>query len=223
MIVIENVPDVERDHTEVVATARSLLRTAGYCVSQGVLSASELGGAQSRRRHFTIATMKPHYGLEYSALELSKTPLTLRDAIGDLLHQTPKDFMDEVPVLSEENVRRIDYLFEHDLYELPDEIRPASHRDGHTYPSVYGRLHWDLPSPTITTGFMTPGRGRYIHPSLRRVISPREAARIQGFPDWFKFSVSDEMPSRRSLAKWIGDAVPTPLGYAAVLTALSGS
>ena len=68
---------------------------------------------------------------------------------------------------------------------------------------------------------MTPGRGRYIHPTRRRVLTPREAARIQGFPDTYEFHVDPRNPPvKAKLAKWIGDAVPMPLGHAAGLAAL---
>ncbi|MCS7295093.1 MAG: DNA cytosine methyltransferase, partial [Dehalococcoidia bacterium] len=144
----------------------------------------------------------------------------LRWAIADL--ETIRSCPLDVPAVpSPENRRRIDYLFDQDLYELPDEIRPQCHRDGHSYPSVYGRLRWEEPSGTITTGFMSMGRGRFVHPSQRRTLTPHEAARIQGFPDDFIF-ITDPLhpPSRSSLAKWIGDAVPPPLAYVAVLAAL---
>lgn len=126
--------------------------------------------------------------------------------------------MDTTPTLSADNLARIHHLFDNDLYDLPNEVRPDCHKDGHTYPSVYGRLWWDKPSQTITTGFLTPGRGRYIHPLRPRVISPHEAARIQSFPDNFSFVVDPaNPPSRTGLQKWIGDAVPPLLGYAAAL------
>ena len=87
--------------------------------------------------------------------------------------------------------------------------------------SVYGRLKPESPAPTITTGFMTPGRGRFIHPTERRTLSPLEAARLQGFPDTYDFrDPAGGPPSSLKLAKWIGDAVPMPLGYAAALSAL---
>jgi DNA (cytosine-5)-methyltransferase 1 len=130
--------------------------------------------------------------------------------------------MDDAPALSPENRARIDYLHDHDEYDLPDHQRPDCHKDGHTYPSVYGRMYWDKPAQTITSGFMTPGRGRYVHPGQRRVITAREAARIQGFPDTYDFSVDGGAPSKKALTKWIGDAVPCWLGNAAVLAALSG-
>ncbi|MFN6119677.1 MAG: DNA cytosine methyltransferase, partial [Actinomycetes bacterium] len=58
-------------------------------------------------------------------------------------------------------------------------------------------------------------------PTERRVLTPREAARIQGFPDTYEFHVDPSRPpSKAKLAKWIGDAVPMPLGHAAGLAAL---
>jgi site-specific DNA-cytosine methylase len=51
--------------------------------------------------------------------------------------------------------------------------------------------------------------------------SAGEAARIQGFPDWFDFVSCDDAPARRDLGKWIGNAVPTILGYAAGISALA--
>ena len=110
-------------------------------------------------------------------------------AIGDLLdgHATVKKagVMDSTPVFSEENIVRIDHLFDKNLYDLPDAERPDCHKNGNTYPSVYGRMNWDRPAGTRTTGFLTPGRGRYIHPLRRRVLTPHEAARVQSFPDSF--------------------------------------
>lgn len=222
MAVIENVPEVLSDKTDVVATARKVLRDCGYYVSDAVLSATELGAAQTRKRHFLIATHKPHLDINEIQKKLGRPAMTLREVIGDLEHEQYKSFMDSVPALSAENQARIDYLFDHNLYDLPNDVRPDCHKNGHSYPSVYGRLDWDKPSQTITTGFNTPGRGRYIHPSQRRVITAREAARIQGFSDNFVFMPNDQAPSRSLLCKWIGDAVPSWLGYPAVLTALSG-
>ena len=223
-IVIENVPDVLADKTNVVGVTTRILSMAGYTVSSGILSATELGGAQTRRRHFLVATKAqlPHVAVDEAPSLLRQPAMTLREVIGDLENAPYRSFMDDAPALSPENRARINYLHDHDEYDLPDHQRPECHKDGHTYPSVYGRMYWDKPAQTITTGFMTPGRGRYIHPGQRRVITAREAARIQGFPDTYDFSVDGGAPSKKALTKWIGDAVPSWLGYAAVLTALSG-
>lgn len=74
--------------------------------------------------------------------------------------------------------------------------------------TLYGRLAWNKPSYTITTYFNRPGNGTYVHPQQNRVISAREAARLQSFPDSFVFS-----GSKGSLCIQIGNAVPPLLAY----------
>ena len=79
---------------------------------------------------------------------------------------------------------------------------------------AYGRLCWDEQAPTITTRFDTPAGGRFIHPVENRTISPREAARIQSFPDNFYFQ-----GDKRSISRQIGNAVPPKLAYFLALLA----
>lgn len=74
--------------------------------------------------------------------------------------------------------------------------------------TLYGRLSWSKPSYTITTYFNRPGNGSYIHPKDNRVISAREAARLQSFPDDYIF-----FGSKTSFCKQIGNAVPPLLAY----------
>lgn len=73
---------------------------------------------------------------------------------------------------------------------------------------AYGRLRWDEPATTITTRFDTPAGGRFIHPVENRTLTPREAARIQSFPDDFVF-----YGGRRSISRQIGNAVPPKISY----------
>jgi len=68
------------------------------------------------------------------------------------------------------------------------------------------RLEWDGYCPTLRAGTGSD-RGSYqavrpIHPSAHRVITPREAARLQGFPDWFQFS-----PTKWHSFRQIGNSV----------------
>lgn len=72
----------------------------------------------------------------------------------------------------------------------------------------YGRLCWDDTAPTITTRFDTPSGGAFTHPDVDRTLSPREAARIQSFPDSFVF-----YGSKTSICKQIGNAVPPKIAY----------
>jgi len=226
-ILLENVPEVVNDKSDVVSIAKALLQASGYkWIDSGILAADQLGGAQTRKRYFLIATRVDDTGDAISIKDVAKAlkhdARSLQWAMGDLLKDPYKPLklgiMDKGPALSAENLTRIQHLFENDLHDLPDAVRPDCHKNGNTYPSVYGRLWWDRPSGTITTGFLTPGRGRYIHPLQPRMLTPHEAARIQSFPDTFKFVINENMPpSRASICKWIGDAVPALLGYAAVL------
>src|SRR5258706_377059 len=202
-IVLENVPEVVNDKSDVVNTGKALLKASGYAwIDSGVLATDQLGGAQTRKRFFLIATRA---GAANGSLTIKDVAQGLRQgarslqwAIGDLLSDISQPLktgiMDTVPALSAENLARIHHLFDNYLYDLPDAVRPDCHKNGHTYPSVYGRLSCDKPAQTITTGFLTPGRGRYIHPICPRVLSPHEVARIQSFPDTFTFVVDEEAP-----------------------------
>jgi DNA (cytosine-5)-methyltransferase 1 len=221
-VIIENVPAAQWDERDVVASTVQLLTDAGYHVDSGTLSADALGWPQSRSRFLMVARLGveplPLAGVAES-LRSEARPITW--AIEDLVDETDRCHMTRLPSFSEENVERIRWLFENDAYDLPNEQRPDCHKDGTTYNAVYGRLHPDRPAPTITTGFMTPGRGRFIHPTRQRVLTAREAARLQGFPDDYDFKPDGSEPSKAQLAKWIGDAVPMPLGYAAAMSVLA--
>lgn len=72
----------------------------------------------------------------------------------------------------------------------------------------YGRLSWNGVSPTITTRFDTPAGGCFTHPEKNRTLTPREAARIQSFPDDFTF-----YGNRTAVCKQIGNAVPPKISY----------
>jgi DNA (cytosine-5)-methyltransferase 1 len=222
-VVIENVPDVLNDKHNVVATARALLVKNGYSISEAVLSAHRFGIPQTRRRHFLVAVRDA--GIEFNLTELVaelETPsISVGQAIEDLMGKEGSTPFHSASRLSLENQKRIDWLFDQDKDDLPDHIRPVCHQDGHSYPAVYGRLRWDQPSGTITTGFMTPGRGRYIHPKERRGLTPHEAARIQGFPDSFVFADEGVEISKKRLSKVIGDAVPPSLGHAIGIATLA--
>ncbi len=223
LCVIENVPDVQLDKYEVVETVRTLLKGEGYAVSDAVFSANDFGVGQRRRRHFLVAVrgLGDPVDLPAALQGLSRSSMTLRGAIGDLSERKGETIMDTVGTLSQENQTRINWLFHNDAYDLPDKQRPDCHRNGHTYPSVYGRMKWDEPTQTITTGFLCPGRGRYVHPSNRRTVTPREAARIQGFPDSYDFCSAGASTTRALLGKVIGDAVPPPLARAVCLAGLT--
>jgi DNA (cytosine-5)-methyltransferase 1 len=222
-VVIENVPNVINDSGGVVQKTVELFESHGYKVQQGVITARSLGWPQTRKRYFIVARLdKNPLAFESVVETLRMPPQGISWAIDDLLDvKAGSGLMHSTPTLSKENLERIEWLFKNKKYDLENHMRPKCHQDGHTYPAVYGRMKWDEPAPTITGGFQTPGRGRFIHPKRKRVLTPNEAARIQGFPDWFDFeSASMNGPTRTMLGKWIGDAVPSMLGAAAVLSAI---
>jgi DNA (cytosine-5)-methyltransferase 1 len=98
-------------------------------------------------------------------------------------------------------------------WDIPDELRLKCHqrvdRSSGGWPDVYGRLRLDGQAPTITAGFDSFTRGRYGHPLQDRPLTPREAARLQGFPDEFRF-----YGTRWDVRRQIGNAVPPPLSQA---------
>ena len=221
-VIIENVPGVLVSRETVVQTTIDLFQDNGYTVTTGVLKSDALGWPQKRNRFFLVATRDwEPVPLEIVSSALRSPTRPISWALNDLLDTDEQSIMTEGPLLSAENQRRVDFLHDEQIYDLPNSERPECHRNGTTYRSVYGRLNWDEPSPTITTGFSTPGRGRYVHPLRRRTLLPREAARLQGFPDTYRFEHTSGPVGRTAIAKGIGDAVPSILGFAATLSALA--
>lgn len=213
-VIIENVPGVQHDKSSVTARGREALEAMGYRVSEAVLTASEFGAAQKRRRYVLVATTG---AFNFDSLSRVQDERTLRWACEDLVDQLPVEIIDSHAASSKKNRERIAYLFEHGLYDLPDAMRPPCHRlKKHSYNAVYGRLEWDKPAPTITSGFNSPGQGRFIHPERHRTLTPREAARIQSIPDSFEWGASN----REALTQMIGNAVPPKLAYAVALEVL---
>ena len=145
---------------------------------------------------------------------------TVKDAIGDLpapqgtivrpeappldLHfgRTPTaKSLERYRSIPEEGMNRVD------LKRIAPELTPdcwMRKKSGGT--DLFGRLWWNKPSVTIRTEFYKPEKGRYLHPVQDRPITHREAARIQSFPDEFKFT-----GSKVEIAKQIGNAVPCQL------------
>ena len=221
-VIIENVPGIAHDSRNILKHAISLFEQYKYYIDEDVIDATDLGVPQTRKRHILIASQTRQPDIRATLREISRPKTDLRSAIGDLEIIESDSIFETSARLSQENMARIKYLFKNDKHDLDNSMRPLSHRNGHTYPSIYGRLWWDRPAGTVTTGFITPGRGRYIHPSQRRTITPHEAARIQGFPDSFEFKMLDGSPlSRKALGNIIGNAVPPQIGYAAGVAALA--
>ncbi len=214
-IIVENVPGIRHDKGSVVEGGRRVLESMGYKVTESVLTASDLGVPQRRRRYLMVASTAG--GFDFRNMSKVIRGRTLRWACGDLVDGKPTTMLDSHATSSRDNRKRIQYLFDHGLYDLPDEFRPPCHsKKPHTYKAVYGRLRWDEPAPTITSGFNSPGQGRFIHPSLPRPLTPHEAARVQFLPDFFAWGTA----KREALTQMIGNAVPPKLAYLVALELL---
>jgi len=100
--------------------------------------------------------------------------------------------------------------------DWPKHLVAECHREcsGQTYPSVYGRMEWDKPAPTMTTQCFGFGNGRFGHPEQDRAISLREAAILQSFPRKYKFVADGGEVQMKVLGRLIGNAVPVELGRA---------
>ncbi|MCE2717737.1 MAG: DNA cytosine methyltransferase [Dolichospermum sp.] len=98
--------------------------------------------------------------------------------------------------------------------DWPPELIAKCHtkKSGKSYPSVYGRMEWDKPSPTITTQCFGFGNGRFGHPEQHRAITLREAALLQTFPENYQFIAPNEDLAAISIGRLIGNAVPVKLG-----------
>lgn len=89
-----------------------------------------------------------------------------------------------------------------------DQIRVTAAQGLGSRSTYYGRLQWHKPAYTINTYIGRPGNGCFIHPAADRLLTIREAARIQSFPDLYAFS-----GTARQRQTQVGNAVPPILAY----------
>lgn len=211
-ILVENVPPVIHGYGRALDKTAEQLVSFGYKVDAGIVDLAELGVPQRRKRHVLIASHSRSVSIEdvVNKHRVEK-PRSVRWAIADLSRKRGSGIFDAPSILSRANTNRINYLFRYGLYNLPDHRRPICHQRAHSYKSMYGRLSYDELAQTITSGFGSPGQGRFIHPTRPRALTPHEAARLQFFPDSFDFS---SVELRTALANMIGNAVPMKLSYA---------
>lgn len=217
---IENVGAVVHDHSKVVGRSVKMLQSIGYVVATRIIQISTLGLPQHRKRHILLAVRDAEFDVANAFPADTRQPVAISDYLADIQDESEgRSEMFRTPSrMTTRNRKRVEYLFNHNVYDLPNKHRPPCHQNGHSYISMYGRLRWDQPAQTITTGFGSMGQGRFIHPTRRRVITPHEAARIQGFPDFFSFTPAS---TRRALQNMIGNAVP-PLVVSSLLTNMFG-
>jgi len=151
-----------------------------------------------------------------------KNHKTVRQAIGALPEirageESARDPLHQACALSETNLRRIKASTPGGSWrDWSDELITECHKkkEGKKYSSIYGRMDWNLPAPTLTTQFYNYGSGRYGHPEQDRAISFREGAIIQTFPKSYKFYDPKRGIGRRELGRIIGNAIPVKLAEA---------
>ena len=212
-LLFENVPRLLK------STWRSLfesllqkLTKLGYIYEWKVLNAADYGVPQRRRRLILVAA---------NTRTMSKNPssllprpcvnrwVTVREAISDLPPLEAGEKCNSIPNhvapgLAEEKLAVVRKIPKNggSLIDLPKKFwLPCQRRGGFT--NVWARMWWDRPAPTITRRCINPSSGRFLHPEQDRPITPREAARLQSFPDWFTF------PDKMAVAaRLIGEAMP---------------
>jgi len=216
------------------------LRESGYSVGHAVLNSADYGVPQRRRRAFFIGArdgMKPviprptHAKSMDGGLFALPQHISVWNAIGDLpsvehgetserYGMEPQTEFQRLARGNQETVqnhaaRRLEpkqyariaaLLPGQGLKDLPKELQTKG-----GYSGAYGRLTEDMVAPTITRWVFHPGSGRWGHPRDLRLITMREVARLQGFPDSFCF-----VGSYLQQAGQLGNAVPPMLAKAVV-------
>lgn len=206
----------------------------GYYVDYGLLNAADFGAPQNRERFIVVGSLSKPIKLPRGNFVKREFPWTFREATSDLppvkagervtnyltLPQnelqmfyrlkSKKLTLHEAPKYSEKLLNMIKFIPEgmsaHDpevFEKIPPEYRPTS-----GYKNTYKRIRWDEPAPTITRNFSVPSSTNCIHPKQDRALTPREAARIQTFPDDYPFD-----GTRSDIRLMIGNAVPLFLSF----------
>ncbi|HEX3362959.1 MAG TPA: DNA cytosine methyltransferase [Solirubrobacterales bacterium] len=204
-VIVENVRGVGRDRRQAVDRCAIALVSQGYEVEEETLDVFDLGAPQRRIRHVLVATTKK--GFDFDAMP-RRPGRSVTWAIADLDGIDGNTLFDTSSVPTTENENRMNWLIEENAFDLPNDRRPRCHHDNHSYRSMYGRLRWDQPAQTVTSGFGSMGQGRFVHPNSPRTLTPHEAARLQFLPDYMDFSGVEQ---RGHLATMIGNAVPPVL------------
>jgi DNA (cytosine-5)-methyltransferase 1 len=228
--VIENVPEFQRSaqFVELLRVMETDPLLSDYGIAYGVLNAADYGVPQNRKRGILVA-IKSTEDLPWPPPPThgpgtSQPHVTVKEAIGDL----PRRTRGTEPYVDVDGAQHLHFgrrplpssLERYkaippggnrfDLQRNRPDLTPACWANKPTGTvDVMGRLWWDRPSATIRTEFFKPEKGRYLHPTAHRVISHREAARIQTFPDTYVFE-----GSKIEIARQIGNAVPPVLGKA---------
>jgi DNA (cytosine-5)-methyltransferase 1 len=212
---MENVPELEK-HDVFKAFTGELARK-GYNVWHGVVNCAEYGVPQTRKRLVLLAS---RLGPISIIPKTHRRQRTVQDVIGNLPpikagEVAKSDLLHQASGLWDLNLRRLQHTPEGGTWrDWPEELILECHKKetGRSYGSIYGRMWWGKPAPTITTEFHAIGSGRFGHPTQDRALSLREGAMLQTFPKTYKFVRKGEDWSLSTVARHIGNAVPVRLG-----------
>lgn len=222
IVSMENVPRLQKfKNSEVFNSFIRRLRNDDYFVDWMTAYCPDYGIPQSRSRLVLVASRYGPPGVP-KATHKPSSYRTVRDAIGDLAAIDaggchPNDRLHRCSSLSERNMQRIRASRPGGSWrDWSDNLVTPCHREesGKGYSSVYGRMEWDEPAPTMTTQFFGFGNGRFGHPDQDRAISLREGALLQTFPAGYAFVPEGETVHVKTLGRLIGNAVPVDLGRA---------
>ena len=221
--VMENVPNLlTAEKGFFLNEIKGLFKGYGYSIRYGILNAADYGVPQNRRRAIIIGK----YLATPPELPLPcKQKVTIWDAISDLAYlesgegefeqkyrNSPKsDYEKKMrkgsKILYNHMATKHSALALERLSLIPPnagkEVLPKEHITKSVYSGTWSRMKQNDVAVTITTRFDTPSSGKFTHPFLNRAITVREAARLQSFPDTFKF-----IGSKMSQMKQVGNAVP---------------
>lgn len=221
IVSMENVPQLEKN--PVFLNFVELLVENGYIVNYDVIFAPDYGVPQNRKRLVLLASRKGEINI-LEPIYNKDNYLTVRDAIGDMDpiqagEVSENDYLHQAANLSVKNKERMKQSIPGGTWEDWDKkliLEAHKKSTGNTYKSVYGRMEWDKPSPTITTQFYGFGNGRFGHPEQDRALSLREGAILQTFPEDYIFydNRNTNKLSKKDLGITIGNAVPVKLGEA---------
>ena len=219
---MENVPQlVTFKGAELFGEFVERLATAGYRVKWMIADCLDYGVPQARSRLVLIASRLGDPILP-APTHAHEHHVTVRDAIGDMRpleagEVDAQDCLHQTSSLSELNLHRIKASTPCGTWrDWDDALVTDCHKrqTGKGYSSVYGRMAWNRPSPTITTQFYGFGNGRFGHPEQDRAISLREGAILQTFPRDYAFTRQDGPVTFKKIGRMIGNAVPVALARA---------
>jgi DNA (cytosine-5)-methyltransferase 1 len=205
-LMLENVPGLFKDHrmTEFIGA----LADEGYQVKADVLNAVHYGVPQRRRRVVMLASRVS----EVRFAQQARKCRNVRDVIGSLPRPgKSRDPLHNIPESRSNTVRDLIRAIPRNggsRKALPHQMILSCHKKSDGFRDVYGRMAWDKPAPTITTGCFNPSKGRFLHPTENRAITMREAALLQSFPKSYRFP--PEL-GKVKIAMMIGNALPPEL------------